>query len=300
MPTWMRGFNAHVWIGVLLLGVGRTVLAQDVSESGAQVASSEVGDLMSGVTREEQAGQEGGLSRLGLHYFGILYGPSVQRPSSYQLDVEKGVEDRTRPVILRNGLGLSYEISDQVSLTPTLCWVWQPVLRHETVMDDPFLKLAHSSLISYGNWNLYADARIHFPVSRLSRENQQVLGLQSVQVLTYDVENSRWTLGLYGAERYNSIRVQEGRGNDFEFYVAPNVSYQLHPRVALTLLYEIRSSHGFGDRALLLQNDEMDIEPGVSWDVTPSLMINPYLHIPTKGTGLAATSVGMLLNWNLF
>jgi hypothetical protein len=292
--------GARVGVGVLfVIGMG-SAWGREMSESGAQVSSSEVSDLVSSLGGGEAGGEGRLLDRLSLQYFGLLYGPSVRNPSSYQPDVTSGREDRSRPLILKNSLGLAYEVSDQVSVTPTLCWIWQPVLRHETTIEDPFLKVAHSSLFSYGNLNLYADARIHFPVSRLSKENQQMWGAQSVQVLTYEVENSRLTLGLYGAERYNLIRQQSGQGNDLELYVAPNLSYQVHPRVALTLIYEIRNSHTFGERAFLLQNDAMDIEPGVSWDVTPHLMVNPYLHIPTKGSGLASTSVGMLMSWNLF
>ena len=293
-------------LGVQLLGVlfcfhCTDALSQASVQRAVQVPSSELNTLGGLSPHSESEGQaESLLDHLNLQYFGILFGPSVQSPSSFQPDPERTLKDLSRPLLLRNLVGLSYDLSDEVSVTPTVGWLWQPVLKHETTAEDPFLKVAHRSLMTYKNLNLYADARVHFPVSPYSRENQQLLGLQTVQVLTYEIENSRWMLGLYGAGRYNVIRSEGGRGNDVELYLAPNVSYQWMPRLALTLLYEVRYNHIFGQKAFFLQNDEMDLEPGVSWDVTPGLMINPYLHIPTKGLGLAATSVGMMINWTLF
>ena len=279
---------------------GSNGFAQQSAERGVQVSSSEISDL--GVPDQGELRNEAQdfLGRWSLNYFGILFGPSVKNPSSYQPDPERTLKDQGRPLLLKNLVGLSYDVSEEISVTPTISWLWQPVLKHETSLEDPFLKVAHHSLVSFRNFNLYADARVHLPVSRISKENQQVMGLQTVQVLTYEIESSRFTLGLYGSGRYNVIQSEMGQGNDLELYLAPNISYQLLPHVALTLLYELRNNHVYGEKMFLLQNDEMDIEPGVSWDVTPGLMINPYLHIPTKGLGLAATSVGMMINWTLF
>jgi hypothetical protein len=238
------------------------------------------------------------LKKINANYFGILYGPSVRDPSSYQPRAEGGA-DTNKPVIVKNFLNLGYNITNEVAVTGSAYWLWQPVMKQQMQLQDPFVRVSHNSIWSTEQFNLYGDLRFHFPVTTVSRENQLHFGVQSVQVLTYAVPGSRLTLGTYGSVRVNSFGGQ-GYGKDLELYIAPNVAYQVAPTVALTVLYEMQSSHYYGDSSFPLVNDGSDLEPGISWDISPSLMLNPYLHVPVgKQTSLNSTSFGMMLNWIL-
>jgi hypothetical protein len=240
----------------------------------------------------------GPLSRVNMNYFGILYGPSIRNPKGYQPS-NTGNPDSEKPVIVKNFLNVGYGLSDTIGVTASAYWIWQPVMGQQMTLQDPFLRVSHNSIYHDDLWNLYGDVRVHLPVTDVSRINDMNFGVQSVQVLSYRVPRSRLTVGSYGSVRVNSFG-GKGYGNDMELYVAPNAFYQITPTVSLTCLYEIQTSHTFGNKAFAFNEDGMDLEPGVSWDVTPNLMVNPYLHLPIgSGFTLASTSVGMMLNWIL-
>jgi hypothetical protein len=281
---------------------GESAEIQSDMDSEMELASAESdidATVSGGVSTETYEAEPGMLEKFRMNYFGIFYGPSVQRPSSYQPDTT-GRPDVDKPVIFKNFLNLGYQISDTVAVTGTAFWIWQPVLEKQMTMEDPFVRVSHNSIWGTDRFNLYGDFRVHFPVTRVSRENDMKFGLQSVQVLTYSVGDSgNLTLGTFGSVRVNSFGGY-GFGRDMELYIAPNINYQVSKKVALTLLYEIQTSHAFGARPFAFTNDGMDIEPGVSWDVTQNVMVNPYLHFPVgANASLRSTSIGMMLNWAL-
>jgi hypothetical protein len=251
----------------------------------------------SGVLAEAAAQENGGTlaGTFAVNYFGIFYGPSVQNPSSFQPDSD-GNPDPSRPLLYKNFLGLGYNISDAVAITPTAYWQWVPVRGGQYAIQDPYLKISHNSIISSGGFNLYGDLRFHIPVSDYSRAADSLGGLQTVEVATYTPQGSRFTLGFFGSARYNFYG-SNGYGNDTELYAGPNVSYQMTPSLAGVILYEYNLNHTYGDPDNSLREDGYDIQPGLNWDVTNSILFNPYVNIyPTSAT-LKSTSLGFLVSW---
>jgi hypothetical protein len=230
-----------------------------------------------------------------LSYFGIFQGPSISDPSSYQPDLN-GAPDPNRPLVLRNFLALGYNFSNELSLAGTAVWNWQPVMKQQVQMLDPFIRLSDSMLIHQDGFNLYSDVRAHFAVTDPSRQSDLLFGFQTFQALTYEVGMSRLTAGLYASARGN-IYGKRGYGNDFEFYLGPNLGYQVSPTIALTLLYEMQASHYLHGKNFSFNNEGTDLEPLMSWDVTPYFNLSPYLNILTGGhLSLNTTSVGMMMS----
>jgi hypothetical protein len=232
------------------------------------------------------------------YYFAILYGPALKDTSSFQ-PLPEGGPDSSRPVIVKNYGTLGYALNSDIGVSATAHWIWKPVQGHSLDMRDPYLRIAHNRLINFDNFNVYADVRVHFGVSNYSREDDLLTGIQAFQILTYTVPDTRLTLGSYISTRYN-IFGKQGWGNDLELYVGPNLSYRISRTVALTLLYEMGSSHFFGDKPGYLTNDGTDLEPGILWDITPKLTINPYLNLYTGNkVTWDSTSIGMTMSWQL-
>ncbi len=237
-------------------------------------------------------------SRIRLNYFGIFNGPSIKRPSSYQPDLN-GKPDPTRPIVMRSFLGLGYALTDDVILSGNAYWNMQPILGQETEMMDPFVKLSHRSIWSYGNFNLYGDVRVHLPFSKLSKINDAKYGLQSVQSLTYYIPQITSFVGIVASERFNAFGGR-GWGNDLDLYVAPNFYYYFIPNMAFTFLLEFQGSHTFGARPFKFNLDGADIEPGINWDVSSQLSFNPYVHIPLNANNTSnAISYGMMFSLSL-
>lgn len=263
------------------------------------------GEIQGAVVEEESLGgmvmaEEGEEAprRWSMDYFGIFYGPSLQKPNSYQ-PTPSGERDLSRPLELRNYLGASYRLSEAISVTPTLFWSWYPVHGHRLEMHDPFIRISHDRLIDTVSMNWYSDVRIHFPVTGPSRSRDLLAGVQMFHAWSWIVGDSPFTVSLYGSGRYNYFGKQ-GFGNDLELYIAPHVAYQALPNLAFTLLYEFGARHEFGQKAFQLEADGSDLEPGIRWHVTQSLMLNPYLNLyPAEGMSLRSTSVGFTVAWTI-
>jgi len=238
-------------------------------------------------------------NRFSVNYTNIFYGPAISGASSYQPST-KGESDPNRPVYMKNFLSASYGITETIAATATLYWQYRPVLGQQLALQDPFARISHAQIL-YTDWglNLYSDARVHFGVTDASRNQDLYTGLQNFSYLSWNIATSRSTVALRASARYN-IYGKRGSGTDTEFYLAPEYTYQLLHNFAFTLLYEMGASHQFGDTVSYFTNDGTDLEPGVSWDITPSLNFNPYLNLFTGGKVTArSTSVGAFLSWNI-
>ncbi len=259
-------------------------------------------DVAEGATEavfdEEPAGDDEPLRRYSLSYFNIFYGPALRNTTSYQA-TPYGEIDPDRPVLFKNFLTLGYSVTDRITVSGTGHWLYQPVQGHELSLRDPFARVAHSSLLSYRDLNLYGDLRLHFPVTMVSRETDLRTTFQTFQALSWEPEGSRWSAAAFFSGRW-SLYGDQGFGNDGELYLAPFVAYQFRHDLAFTMLYEMTAAHELGDDPWNFVSDGTDLEPGVSWDVTPTLNLNPYLtFFPGGRISLETISIGMMLSWKL-
>ena len=272
--------------------------AQPKTQRGSRTQQPQFNEELTDENGESVADTRRFIDRLNANYFAILYGPSVGTPSSYQ-PTPYGEQDLARPLLVQNFLGMGYNVSDAVTVGASAYWLWQPVLTQTITIKDPFLRVAHNSIISTERFNLYADVRLHFAVTPFSRASDLLAGLQTFQVASYQVGTTRLSLGLFASARLN-VYGPRGVGNDLELYLAPNLTYQLSPKVGFTLVYEMAANHEFGADPFELFSGGTDLEPGITWQVTPSLSVNPYLNIMTGGKiSLDSTSLGALVSWQL-
>jgi hypothetical protein len=288
------GYGASPVFADEAAGANNATTASDSSASSsgaAQPAGSS--PILAEASSESTDGNQAGTFMA--NYFGIFYGPSVSDPSSFQ-PASDGTPDSSRPLLYKNFLGLGYRITNDISITPTAYWQWIPVRGGQYAIQDPYIKVAHNSLISSGGFNLYTDLRYHVPVSDYSRAANSMGGLQTVQVATYIPEGSRFTYGLFGSARVNFYG-SGGYGNDTEIYAGPNVSYQMTPKLAGMLLFEYNLNHTYGDPNNTLRDDGYDFQPGLNWDVTSTILFNPYVNIYPADASLKSTSLGFLISW---
>ena len=238
-------------------------------------------------------------SPFSIRYFSILYGPSVRNPTSFQPTPE-GLPDRDRPVLVKNHLTMGYDVSERLLIAGTLPFTWVPVQGQRFEVRDPYLRVGLDHLLRTDLLNYYADLRVHFPVTKDSRNQDMLASVQTFHVLTVTPgTRSNLSLDLFTSARANFFGDQ-GFGTDLELYLAPELSYQMTPTVGLTILYEMGASHWFGDKPWLFRSDGTDLEPGISWDVSPSFNVHPYMNIfPSGSVSWDSTSVGLMLNWKL-
>ena len=249
-------------------------------------------------TESSTADEEDLTGKFSANYFAILYGSSIQSPGEFQPS-PFGERDPSRPMELKNFAGVSYNLDKDTAITPTAYWSWYAGEQQFT-MNDPFLRISRANVIDTTYFNLYSDLRIHIPVSSDSQSDKLVTGLQTFQSLAFQVGQTPLALGLYASVRVNFFGDQ-GLGNDLELYMGPNLFFQIARHMSLTLLYEEQVNHQYGAKPFHFWTPGSDLEPGVAWDVTSNLMINPYFNLNTGGQiALSTTSFGMMLNWRMF
>lgn len=278
-----------------------TALEDPAVPGGTQVSlegDPSAGPVGEAIDGEAVASEEAKIHRTFLSYFAVFYGPGIQDPGPYQPKVGGG-SDRNRPVQLRNFLNLGYQLSQPVAVSGTAVWAYQPGLSDKFVIQDPFVRVSHNSLVNSENFNWYGDFRVHFGISDLSRKSDLLTSFQTFHALTWVPGSGTFAASLYGSARYNLFGKQ-GDGSDVELYLAPYLQYDVSQKVALTLMYEIGASHIYGTKNGKLVSDGADFEPGVLWQITPNLAVNPYLNLyPDDGFALDTASFGMTLGWKL-
>jgi hypothetical protein len=272
---------------VVFFGVLPDARAEETAESIRTIAPEDT------VTEEDASG-----SPFSMNYTNILYGPSLSKPSSY-LPSEDGTPDPNRAVYMRNFLSASYAIGDVWAVTATAYWWHRPVLGQQFTMQDPFVRLSNSSLFST-DWglNLYSDVRLHPGFAQDSRDANMVVGLQNFNYLSFQPENWPVALALRASARYN-VYGKKGYGTETEFYIAPEATFRFSEQWAITALYEMGSSRQNTDRYGYFGDDGSDFAPGIEWDPTPDIVVNPYVTMLTGGKAtLASTSVGVFFTWS--
>lgn len=226
-------------------------------------------------------------------YFGIFTGGAANDPlAKVQPDLETGVT-------LDNQLTLGYKI------TPKLTASINPVYTIRALGNDGMtasnVRLSHSSLISRGGFNLGADLRAYPGVTDDLKASNINLYLRSDQVASYTIPGSRFGLGLITSVRnYQRNSKADANAMDFKFKAIPNAEYRVSSKLAVTAMYEMAMAHNKGDPATSMNNAGTYFEPGLSWDISPTMNLNPYVDIATGTQIKAATSqIGAILAWKL-
>jgi hypothetical protein len=238
---------------------------------------------------------DGLAGELSAEFFAVFYGPSIGKPSAYQ-PTPYGEKDIEHPVVLRNFLGVGYNVTDEIAITPTASWLWSPIGRSVFTLQDPYIRVSHSSVWSTSITNLYSDFRVHLPITRLSQDERMLLGVQTFNSFVMDVPGTSLSVGTYASARMNFFG-KMAYGNDLELYLAPNLNYQYSDNASVILVYEMNAVHVLGTQAWQLENSGTALQPGMAWLVTDRLMLNPYLNIATGGrVSLSSTSIGLNLS----
>jgi hypothetical protein len=267
--------------------------ALDTAQDAAVLQAEETESV---VTPEEELAP----GKFSAAYYAVFYGPSLQHPGSSLQATPSGDPDPNRPIIIKNFFNLGYSLTKDITLNGTAYWIHTPVKGHDLTLGDPSLRLAHNRLIHTDQFNIYADVRVHFAVTKPSRHADLLTSFQSFQITSYQFKNFPLSIGAYTSIKTN-LYGKEGAGSDVELYFGPNLSYQLTPSIAFTLLYETGASHAYGDDTNELVADGSDLQPGLALMLGDNLFLNPFLNIYTnKQISLRSTSFGMTFSWQMF
>lgn len=274
--------------------VGLTVLGAAVNGAGlGALADTDTTSLSSTSVQDVRHSL---LDRLTFTYWANYNGPSVGDFSSFQNNAD-GTSAKGNLGMAQNFdvfLIGGYKLTPDVSLGPIVEFHYRPVLGSDVTLNDAGVRLVNSHFIKIGSFNDSGDIRVLGPAQTSHRDINMVGAIESVHNMTYEVPHTKMTLGLYTfLEAWAYTSYMDGQ-QSMRYYAAPNMAYALSSNVQFTVwndlfsLRHFRGSSGFA-------NDPIDVEPGINWDVTPYLSVNPYLNIYSGKPTLSASYIGCIL-----
>jgi hypothetical protein len=280
-----------------LLGVSMRALAclfvmsQAFSASNAQAAEdSQATAVSQNNVGSSRSALEFLREKTSIGYYGIYYGSPVSDPGASRRLNEWGKPTTNQYVL--NYLSLSYKASKTVLPGITVMSTYTPVRGQDLTLLDPYLKLTDTKLISSGNWTLYSELRHFLPVTKDSHDKHKMSTLGTFQWLTYNVPNTRFSVGAW-AKFYWTIygsNALPGTGPDYQAFLRPQVFYTIKPNLAASLYYEMYGNHMLGKSATDWYNAGTNVQMGAMWTVVQGLTLNPYLLFNTGGKVTADTT----------
>lgn len=194
------------------------------------------------------------------------------------------------------------------------------------VVNDPYLTLTHASLAGsekYGT-SLSGYVRYYMPLSRSTNRNAKVddnarvaaagapndQGRGAVRVLLTPSKTfmdgaltlAGTTLVQYRIAKRSSAEraalVGDPMRNDYYFLFNPSVAYQVSSKVEAYVEYATGAlTHNTGDGNWTKMNDPdygQYVSPGVNWQASKRLLVNPYFSMGPVFRGLKNVDIGLI------
>jgi len=293
------------WEAVVLGGL--TVLASQgvFADTSPPTSPTVTGTAVTGPTVSTTTTQQSVWDKIGekatLSFFGIYRGaPLSDLGNSLQPDTGGNLDPST-PQSVESYLTAGYKFDKDTMLGVGAHFFYYPVgspvgTGQDIQMYDPSIVLSKSNLINVGGLKVTGRIYAELPLSsadRLQRDHDSI-AISPTFIANYDVPHTALTVGAYGyitAYLPGSNLAEHARS--YKMYFAPTANYQLSKRVAATLwvdLFQITRNRGTGFVSGM-SNYTVDIEPGINWDITDKISINPMINFYPATPTLAATSL---------
>jgi len=245
-----------------------------------------------------------------LTYFGLYKGSALNDLTNSQQPTALGVVDPSSPQSVENLLTVGYKIKSDWVVGAIGHFLYFPVgnpagTGQDIKMLDPMLLIQKNNLINSGGFKLNGKVTFYLPLTTgdTLQRNKMATAISPTLMASYDVPNTQLTLAAFGFVRGYIPTGEAGNGAlTYRLYFAPNLSYQISKTVAATLWVDLLSAARFQGTSFLtgMATDTVDVQPGISWDITKSININPVLNIYPSNPTLASTSVQAYISARAF
>ncbi|MBC7693575.1 MAG: hypothetical protein H7222_17550 [Methylotenera sp.] len=233
------------------------------------------------------------IDKLTLSYYGAYFGPSL---SDMNANTPGNTPEDDGLQRIENTITAGYKVTPDVLVGAAFNFNEMPTRGTGLQLKDPYLKISNSKAYHNGNFNVYADLRSYAGVTDASKAKGLVAAFRPNQNITYDI--GRLTVGSYSFVKafvYDS----RGAGSNpiYSLVEAPYANYKLTETVSATMWIDlVQLTHKHGPAGFLsMTNDPVDVEPGINWDITPKISINPYINIFPEHASLRSSSIGLIV-----
>jgi hypothetical protein len=245
-----------------------------------------------------------------INYYGSFRGPQLRDLGNAAQPDTQGTPNTDNPISLESKLTTGYKLNKDTVVGVLTHFFYYPVgypigTGQNIQMYDPGFIFRKSNLIQKNGFNVSTRVVANLPLFAADMLVSQNLATSITPALitTYEIPRIPITLGIFSYLRGYIPTPHSIPGHStYEIYIAPNASYQFSKSVAATLWVDlIQVSRKEGTPFFTgMDNAMMDVEPGIMWDITKNISINPILNIYPSNMSLAATSIQANLIANAF
>jgi hypothetical protein len=248
--------------------------------------------------------------KVALTYFGIYRGASVSDPGSSLQPGVNGAPDPTSPLSIESYVTTGYKFDKDWMAGVTTHFFYFPVgspvgTGQNIQMRDPSLVVSRANLVDSGGLKIKGLFYAALPLTSADflLPRSYLTSFSPTIIATYDVPKTKLSLGVYS---YLTAYIPSASTPDgtraYKLYAAPFASYPMVKNVQATLWVDLVQVTRNGGTGFIsgMNNDLMDLEPGINWDVNRYLSVNPILNIYPSNLTLASTSIQAVLIGKVF
>jgi hypothetical protein len=267
-----------------LLALSASALADDTTQSSTTTVEAAAPSLA---------------DHIALSYWCNWHGPSVGQPNSYVPNwnsdtpsVSNNNGGTTNGTLFgENVITAGYKFTPDRSVTFNLD-VLSPFARGDApVLANSYVSLRDKKFIKSGPWTQDVALRMYVPTASSYQKNGMIVAPALVDQISYDTGD--WTFAAWNRARVYTYSNAPDGALQWTVDIAPNANWQFSKTVAATMwidMIQLYQKKG-GD----VTNMFADVEPGINWDVTPNISLNPYLNIYPNSMTATATSINLLI-----
>lgn len=235
------------------------------------------------------------LDSLYVNYFANFHGSPLNDPSFFKTpNTNSAVGKQGRNMYFDSTLTTAYKITQDIGVGPEINFDLEPVLGRGATLKDSGIKAYNRHQIQSGGFNVSSNLILQAPTD-YSRQQGIDFSVKTTPNVRYDVPASRFTVGSF-TEAKAYLGANTGK-KSFKLYAGPYVNYQLSPSFALTTVYEMEANHFTGKPKLDFTSVNTDLQPGVRWNITRNVLVNPYVNLYTGNKITAAnSSIGAIIS----
>lgn len=218
-----------------------------------------------------------------------IYGPGAASIAKGDISKQPNTDGSLGDAVqAENVIAVYYKASPAVKLGPVADIKLNIDAKKPVDFAAAWLAVKHGSVYTNGNFALSGDLRFYAPVA-----GSLITGIRSSQNMDYQVPNTRLTISNYTTIRANANR---GLAPKFQFTLSPYLNYQISPKVAATLWTDVVQLTAMNT----ITNEDLDIQPGMNFEISPNFSLNPYLNIrPAAADLLGSTSINVTITATL-
>ncbi len=299
--------NSTILRGMLLLMSQNTQADTIVSPTAAlaPTVSTVAGVPINSIAATNHPIKETLQEKLALTYFGVYRGASLSDLGNSLQPDTNGQLDPTSPQSLENIITAGYRISKDSMIGINTHFYYFPIghpagAGQSLQMWDPSVVLSKSGLVDQGGFKLNAKLTVQLPITSVDilQTHHFAATIQPALIGNYDIPKTNLSIGFFSfITAYIPTNKTPENSRTYKIYLAPTANYQLSKTLAATLwvdLFQVTRNQGTGFFSGM-SNYTVDIEPGISWDITKNISINPMINFYPATPTLAATSLQAII-----